>query len=172
MSYNPLFNKLLNKLTFTPLRDSFADSMFEASKRAIYLADEAATADYAAMLAKRLKPNEVVFFSGELGAGKTTLIRQLLRRIGVTERVKSPTYSLVENYQTTLGEAFHLDLYRLASAQELAFITGRSFWTEPGIKLVEWPDRFTAHLPTPNYWLKLSLASPAEPTVRIAREAA
>lgn len=144
----------------------------EIMERTVYLADEVATADYAALLARRLKADDVVFFSGDLGAGKTTLIRQLLRRLGVTERVKSPTYSLMESYQTTLGEAFHLDLYRLASAQDLDFITGRSFWGEPGLKLVEWPERGAACLPVPDYWVKLSLGATASPTVRIAREAA
>ena len=144
----------------------------QAAGQTVYLADETVTADYALALAQRLQPHATLFFSGGLGAGKTTLIRHLLRQLGVTERVKSPTYTLMESYETRLGPAYHLDLYRLASADELAFITGRTFWDEPGLKLVEWPERGAGFLPSPDHWVRLSLASPEAPNARIAQEAA
>ena len=145
---------------------------YQIAEPTTHLAHEDETARYASALAARLPRNATLFLSGELGSGKTTLIRHLLRALGVACHVKSPTYTLMESYETTQGIAHHLDLYRLSSAEELAFITGRSFWDEAGLKLVEWPERGSGFLPVPDRWLRLSMVSPSSPSARIVEEVA
>ena len=93
-----------------------------APARVIFLPGEAATTTLAQRLAPALLDGGVVFLRGELGAGKTTFARALLRALGVGERVKSPTYSLLERYTVNGRDAFHLDLYRIADAGELEWL--------------------------------------------------
>lgn len=84
----------------------------------------------------------VVLLHGPLGAGKTTLVRGLLEGLGHRGRVPSPTYTLAETYALPGGPRItHLDLYRLADPDELEFIGWRDWLVEPGLLLVEWPDR-------------------------------
>lgn len=83
---------------------------------------------------------------GELGAGKTTLIRAVLRGLGVTETVPSPTYTLVEPYEVRGYDVYHLDLYRLQSPQELDFLGVEDFLSTASLVLVEWPERAPALL--------------------------
>lgn len=123
----------------------------------IFLASRAATEDFAAQLADQLAGCESVFIEGELGTGKTTLVRGLLQRLGVAGHVRSPTYTLVEAYETIKGKVFHLDLYRLAYPEELEFMAGRDMWSTPAIKLIEWPDRGLPWLPAPDLHLALEL---------------
>ena len=80
-----------------------------------------------------------VLLEGELGAGKSTLARALIRAMGHSGTVPSPTYTLVEPYQLARGNVYHVDLYRVSSADELRFLG----WNEldDGFRLVEWPDR-------------------------------
>ena len=123
----------------------------------VFLASEAATASFAAQLADQLTGGESIFIEGGLGVGKTTLARGLLQRLGVTGHVRSPTYTLVEAYETTKGDVFHLDLYRLVHPEELEFIAGRDMWGRLAIKLVEWPGRGLSWLPAPDLHLALEL---------------
>jgi len=114
------------------------------------LPDEAATVALAQGLAPSLIDGGVVYLRGELGAGKTTFARALLRALGVGERVKSPTYSLLERYTVNGRDAFHLDLYRIADAGELEWL-GLDELDAPGtIVLVEWPERGGDALPAPD----------------------
>lgn len=114
------------------------------------LPDELATVALAQHLAPALLDGGVVFLCGELGAGKTTFARALLRALGVGERVKSPTYSLLERYTVNGRDAFHLDLYRIADAGELEWL-GLDELDAPGtIVLVEWPERGGGALPAPD----------------------
>lgn len=111
------------------------------------LPDEAATIALGQRLARALPDGLVAFLHGDLGAGKTTFARAFLQALGVGERVKSPTYSLVEGYEFGDRRAFHLDLYRIADPGELEWL-GLDSLAEPGaIVLVEWPERGTGALP-------------------------
>jgi tRNA threonylcarbamoyladenosine biosynthesis protein TsaE len=111
------------------------------------LPDEAATIDLGRRLAGALPDGLVAFLHGDLGAGKTTFARAFLQALGVGERVKSPTYSLVEGYEIGERRAFHLDLYRIADPGELEWL-GLDSLAEPGaIVLVEWPERGRGALP-------------------------
>ena len=111
------------------------------------LDNEEATMALGRELAKVLPGGLVAFLHGDLGAGKTTFARAFLRALGVGERVKSPTYSLVEGYDIGERRAFHLDLYRIADPGELEWL-GLDSLAEPGsIVLVEWPERGAGALP-------------------------
>jgi tRNA threonylcarbamoyladenosine biosynthesis protein TsaE len=112
------------------------------------LADEAATAAAGAALAGALTavdPDTLfVTLSGELGAGKTTLARGLLRALGVTGPVRSPTYTLIESYAVGGRRLEHLDWYRLADAEELEALGFRDLLSPGRWVLVEWPERVPA----------------------------
>jgi len=116
-----------------------------------FLADEAETAAFAARLARVLEPGIIVYLRGPLGAGKTTLVRALLRARGFRGRVRSPTYTLVEGYP---GVA-HFDLYRLADPEELEGIGLRDFLDGRTICLIEWPERGAGVLPPPDLEIRL-----------------
>ena len=90
----------------------------------------------------------LVFLTGELGAGKTTLVRGILRALGFAGPVKSPTYTLIEPYEE--HEVYHFDLYRIGSSQELDFIGIDDYLAARSIKLIEWPERAGGRLPQPD----------------------
>jgi len=118
------------------------------------LVDEAATTAAGSALARGLPElashSLLLTLSGELGSGKTTLARALLRALGVTGTVRSPTFTLVEPYETAWGSVHHLDLYRLASgAAALEGLGYRDLRGQPGLVLVEWPERAGLALGTP-----------------------
>jgi tRNA threonylcarbamoyladenosine biosynthesis protein TsaE len=97
-----------------------------------------------------------IYLAGDLGAGKTTLARGFVRRAGVTGPVKSPTYTLVEVYETPTFSVVHLDLYRLLDPAELELL-GLREWARPGyVWLVEWPERGTGRLPLPDLSVTLT----------------
>jgi len=108
----------------------------------LFLPDEAATQAFAARLHAAL-PADIggwtVLLDGELGVGKSTLARALIRAFGHAGAVPSPTYTLVEPYKLDCGNIYHVDLYRVAAEEELRFLG----WNEldDGLRLVEWPDR-------------------------------
>ena len=98
-----------------------------------------------ALLEQPLEETRIVRLEGNLGAGKTTLVRGLLHALGYEGPVRSPTYTLIEPYEVPVGEGSlrvtHMDLYRLADPEELEFLGLRDLIYEPGWILVEWPDR-------------------------------
>ena len=115
------------------------------------LAKEAATTAAGAALARALPDladqNLLLALSGDLGSGKTTLARGLLRALGVEGTIRSPTYTLVEPYETAAGTVHHLDLYRLAGGgSELEALSFRELRALPGLVMVEWPERAGAAL--------------------------
>ncbi|HJR13555.1 MAG TPA: tRNA (adenosine(37)-N6)-threonylcarbamoyltransferase complex ATPase subunit type 1 TsaE [Rhodanobacteraceae bacterium] len=121
-----------------------------AQTLAVSLPNESATMALARRLAPAVLDGGVVFLRGELGAGKTTFARALLRALGVGERVKSPTYSLLERYALDGRDAFHLDLYRIADAGELEWLGLDELDAPETIVLVEWPERGGGALPAPD----------------------
>jgi len=109
--------------------------------------DETGLRAIAARLATAVGEGGVIYLEGDLGAGKTTFARALLTSLGVGERVKSPTYSLIESYRAGALDAHHLDLYRIADAGELEWLGLADLWTPRALVLVEWPERGTGSLP-------------------------
>jgi len=116
----------------------------------LVLASEAATNAFGAALAPLLRPGMVIYLSGELGAGKTTLVRGLLRALGVRERVKSPTYTLVEPYVVSKLYLYHFDFYRFSRSDEWAEAGFRDYFNRDAVCLVEWPEKAGGQLPAPD----------------------
>ena len=112
-----------------------------------FLQDQAATQAFGGQLAAACQGGLLVFLHGQLGAGKTTLVRGFLRASGHSGAVKSPTYTLIEPYTTAHGNLYHLDLYRLSDAEELEWIGIRDLFEDESICLVEWPERGAGILP-------------------------
>ncbi len=116
--------------------------------REFALADESATLALGGRVASAAQVPQVIFLRGDLGAGKTTFSRGFLHGRGHDGSVKSPTYTLVEPYETVPGgPVFHLDLYRLGDTQELAYLGLGDYLSVQGILLIEWPERAEAQLP-------------------------
>ena len=118
------------------------------------LPDAEATEALGARLAESLVPG-IVYLQGDLGAGKTTLTRGLLRRLGHQGRVRSPTYTLVEPYRFAGSVIYHLDLYRLADPEELEWLGLRDMLAEHALLLVEWPERGAGVLPAADLVIRL-----------------
>lgn len=114
----------------------------------LHVPDAAAMEALGAALARARRGRLHVYLRGDLGAGKTTLVRGFLRAAGHRGSVRSPTYTLVEPYELDgSGPAFHLDLYRLAAAEELEYLGVRDLEHPDGVLLVEWPERGAGALP-------------------------
>jgi len=107
----------------------------------LFLADEAATLAFAQRFAAGVQPPCSVALVGDLGAGKTTFVRGVLRALGVTGAIKSPTYALVETYDTSKGDVHHLDAYRIESVDDFEARGGFEYFQSPSIRFVEWPER-------------------------------
>lgn len=99
----------------------------------------------------------VVYLEGELGAGKSSLARALLRGLGVEGPIPSPTYTLLEPYRTVVGELLHLDLYRLGSPDELEFLALDDYLGRARLWLIEWPSRGLGALPPADLSLHLGI---------------
>lgn len=126
-------------------------------------ADEAATSAFATRLAQHwlqqpASANMVVLLHGDLGAGKTTLTRGLLRGLGFTGRVKSPTYTLVEPYKDSRISVYHFDFYRFTHAEEFLEAGLDEYFEGDGVRLVEWPDRAHPYLPAADLEVLLHVA--------------
>ena len=135
-----------------------ADQMAERKPvLSAHLADETATLDFAKKLLPYLAGTPLVFLEGQLGAGKTTLVRGLLRSLGHTGSVKSPTYTLLEPYEVAGRNIYHFDLYRIGDSEELDFIGIDELLDADALKLIEWAEKGAARLPAPDVTIRLSL---------------
>ena len=121
----------------------------------IYLPDSVATEYYGANLAKQLPNKCLIFLTGDLGSGKTTLVRGFLRALGYNNTVKSPTYTLVEEYPLKRGLVCHFDLYRVQDPEELELIGIRDYLSQQAICFIEWPERGLNTLPEPDIHINL-----------------
>ena len=111
------------------------------------LPTEEDTLAFGAALAPALTAGMVVYLSGELGAGKTTLARGILRGLGYPGRVKSPTFTLVEAYKLSRLYLYHFDFYRFTDPRELGDAGFREYFNPESVCLVEWPENAAGWLP-------------------------
>jgi len=127
----------------------------------LFLPDEAATLALGAALAPALLSGQasgmVIFLEGDLGAGKTTLVRGLLRALGYADKVKSPTYTMIELYAISRLNLYHFDFYRFDLAEEFLDAGFDEYFAGEGICLVEWPEKAGAYLPPADLRLRLSV---------------
>ncbi len=125
----------------------------------MHLVDEDATLAAGQKLARALPQRLTVFLCGDLGAGKTTLTRGLLRGLGHTGKVKSPTYTLVEPYKDSRISVYHFDFYRFTHAEEFLEAGLEEYFEGDGIRLVEWPDRAQPYLPAADLEVRLQVSA-------------
>ena len=133
--------------------------------------DEAATAAFATQLAAaltRAKLNACIALHGDLGAGKTTFVRHLLRALGVEGRIKSPTYAVVEPYTVAAGEVWHFDFYRFSDPREWEDAGFRDIFASAGLKLCEWPQNAAGVMPTPDLELDIQVDDTEQRQVRLS----
>ena len=126
------------------------------------LTDEAATMQFGEVLAKAIKPNLTIYLHGDLGAGKTTLVRGLLHALGHVGKVKSPTYTLVEPYQIKFNvdsslNLYHFDLYRFNDDEEWEAAGFRDYFNAESVCIIEWPEKAQNVLPTPDLNITFSV---------------
>jgi tRNA threonylcarbamoyladenosine biosynthesis protein TsaE len=133
-------------------------SHHNAARVTRHLATEAETLALGATLAAGLHPGMVVYLIGDLGAGKTTLARGILLALGVKERVKSPTYTLVEPYTISSLYLYHFDFYRLNYPDEWVDAGFREYFNSDAVCLIEWPDKAGGQLPAPDVTIDLAVA--------------
>ena len=131
----------------------------------LLLADPSATDAFGRALAHWLALNPAdlakhgftLWLSGDLGAGKTALVRALLRALGVTGPVKSPTFTLLEPYVVSSLNFYHFDFYRFSDAAEFDFAGFREMFGPGAICAIEWPERVAGRLPTPDLVITLKV---------------
>nr|BET44386.1 MAG: tRNA (adenosine(37)-N6)-threonylcarbamoyltransferase complex ATPase subunit type 1 TsaE [Candidatus Aschnera chinzeii] len=125
-------------------------------KNTILLANENKTINLGYQLAKNMKNNFILFLYGNIGVGKTTLVRGFLQGLGYENNIKSPSYSIIESYLVSDYSVYHIDLYRLNNAREFEILGMRDFLSFNSICLFEWPQNGGHYLPTPDLVIKLS----------------
>jgi tRNA threonylcarbamoyladenosine biosynthesis protein TsaE len=138
-------------------------------ERSVFLPDEAATLALGNRLAHVIEPGLYVALSGNLGSGKTTLTRGILRGLGFRGKVKSPTYTLVELYNLSKLDLYHFDLYRFKDPQEWLDAGFRDHFEPRNVCLMEWPERAGDLLPVPDLRVSLSVEGDGR-RIRIAAE--
>ena len=144
------------------------------NERRLYLEGEAETehlGDELARLVKESGHGATLYLDGDLGMGKTTLSRGIMRRLGHKGAVKSPTYTLVEPYEDLEPPVYHFDLYRLGDPEELEYMGIRDYFATDSLCLVEWPERGEGVLPEPDLEIHLERQGDGRSVVLRARSA-
>lgn len=127
-------------------------------EKVVFLADEAATEAFGRLLATAVRKSRqgvTIFLRGNLGMGKTTLSRGVMRGLGHEGAVKSPTYTIVEPYEHLEPMVYHFDLYRLGDPEELEYLGIRDYFGQSNVCLIEWPERGESLLPPPDLQVEL-----------------
>jgi tRNA threonylcarbamoyladenosine biosynthesis protein TsaE len=138
----------------------------------LYLPDETATLAFAGRFYQALPTGSLIFLHGNLGAGKTTFVRGCLRAAGHQGAVKSPTFTLVEEYSLQGRAVYHFDLYRLNDPEELEWMGMRDYLRPDSICFIEWPERGAGVLPTADVELFLAIEDSARRLVLAAHSEA
>ena len=139
--------------------------------RTFELADAEATERAGRALAAALEGGMLVELRGDLGAGKTTLARGVLRGLGHQGAVKSPTYAVVEHYQFSSLYLYHFDFYRFADPSEWELAGFSEYFRDDALCIVEWPENVAGLLPPPDLSLALSMHDDATPGRRLVARA-
>ena len=124
----------------------------------MYLPTAVDTDKLGSALAPLLRRGMVIYLQGELGAGKSALVRAVLRTLGVTGHIKSPTYALVELYVVSSLNLYHFDFYRFNNPEEWEEAGFRDYFNNDTVCLVEWPEKALGLLPEPDMTIGLSMA--------------
>ena len=127
------------------------------SEVTLYLADEQAMSDFGARIARVTQGHGLIFLVGNLGMGKTTLTRGVLRALGHEGKVKSPTYTLIEPYVVSRLDLYHFDFYRFNSPDEYLDAGLDEYFADQGVCIVEWPDKAFPYLPSPDVEIRLEV---------------
>ncbi len=127
----------------------------------VELVSEAELAAKARALAERLEPGAVVWFEGDLGAGKTTMVKAMTKALGVASEATSPTYSLVHHYEGRRGPVFHVDCYRLGQPDDARDLDWERL-SAGDVLLIEWPARAGAWAAAPTWRVRLAHADEAD----------
>jgi tRNA threonylcarbamoyladenosine biosynthesis protein TsaE len=122
-----------------------------------FLATGTDTLALGAALAPGLQPGMVVYLCGDLGSGKTTLARGILRALGVTESIKSPTFTLVEPYTISSLYLYHFDFYRFTRSDEWVDAGLREYFNSESVCLIEWPEKAGGELPAPDLRIEIDI---------------
>jgi tRNA threonylcarbamoyladenosine biosynthesis protein TsaE len=133
------------------------DEVVPSDELILPLHDVEATEQLGAVLASELSDGLVVFLLGDLGAGKTSLVRGVLRELGHSGAVKSPTYTLLEEYSVAGRDIIHFDLYRMIEPEELDLIGIRDYFNGKNCCFFEWPQRGQGYLPAADLQIQISL---------------
>jgi tRNA threonylcarbamoyladenosine biosynthesis protein TsaE len=140
-----------------PVQTALDHASILGSRRVLWPTEEAC-AEFAATLAQKPQlTHAYITLQGPLGAGKTTFVRHLLRALGVTGRIKSPTFAVLEPYSLPGLTISHFDFYRFTDAREWADAGFRDIFAAPGLKLCEWPQHVAGLLPTADLQLHIDV---------------